>query len=114
MEAQHIRVVDLPGTPVRALALGIRLPAWLSNPLIKRAVGRGRGDKMPSFHIDLHSRTGKSEVDYLNGAVVRHAERLGMAAPVNRLLTDTLLALTQGSLSLDEYSHQPEKLLKKL
>jgi Ketopantoate reductase PanE/ApbA C terminal. len=71
MKAQGIDVVDLPKTPVRALAFATRLPLWLSKPLLGRAAGSGRGGKMPSFHIDLHSGRGKSEVDYLHGAVVR-------------------------------------------
>src|SRR5690349_7930583 len=54
MEAQGFKVVDLPGTPVRALAFATKLPLWLSKPLLSRAAGAGRGAKMPSFHIDLH------------------------------------------------------------
>jgi 2-dehydropantoate 2-reductase len=69
---------------------------------------------MPSFHIDLHSGRGKSEVDYLNGAVVRFGERYGISTPVNRLLNETLLALTEGKLPIDGYAKQPEKLLKEL
>src|SRR5215207_8501873 len=49
MEAQNIAVVDLPGTPVRALAYATKLPLWLSKPLLSRAAGAGRGGKMPSF-----------------------------------------------------------------
>ncbi len=112
MAAQGIRVVDLPGTPVRLLALAIRrLPAAISRPLLKRAIGGGRGAKMPSFYIDLHSGRGQSEVDYLNGAVVRFGERAGVATPTNRLLTQTLLSLTRGEIPLEEFAHQPEKLL---
>jgi len=111
MAAQGIRVVDLPGTPVRALTLAMRLPSFLTRPLLKKVVGGGRGGKMPSFHIDLHSGRGKSEVDYLNGAVARAGERLGVPTPVNRLLNDTLLALTHGSIPLAEFSRQPQKLL---
>jgi 2-dehydropantoate 2-reductase len=112
MSAQGIKVTDLPGTPVRALALGTRLPAFMSRPLMTKAIGGGRGGKMPSFHIDLHAGRGKSEVDYLNGAVVRAGERLGIPTPVNRILTDTLLALTRGEQSMEIYSHRPEKLLE--
>ncbi len=114
MEAQHIEVVDLPGTPVRALAFAVRLPLWLSKPLLARAAGGGRGGKMPSFHIDLHSGRGKSEVDYLHGAVVRAGKRTNVPTPVNQLLTETLLALTNGEIPLEEYAHQPKKLLAKL
>ncbi len=112
MRASKIRVADLPCTPVRLLALGVRLPPTLSRPLLSRAVGAGRGGKMPSFHIDLHSGRGRSEVDALNGAVVRHGEKTGILAPVNRLLTDTLLALTAKAIPLDSYARHPERLLE--
>jgi 2-dehydropantoate 2-reductase len=112
MAAQRYAVVDLPGTPVRLLALGSRLPPSLSRPLMERFAGKGRGGKMPSFHIDLHSGRGKSEVIYLNGAVVRTGAPLGVPAPVNQLLTDTLLNLTSGVLSMGTFRRQPEKLLE--
>jgi len=114
MKAQDIEVVDLPGTPVRALAFATELPLWLSKPLLSRAAGSGRGGKMPSFHIDLHSGRGKSEVDFLHGAVVRAGEKVGVPTPVNRLLTDTLLALINGEMTLEKYAHQPERLLAEL
>jgi len=114
MAAQNIQVVDLPGTPVRALAFATKLPLWLSKPLLARAAGAGRGGKMPSFHIDLHSGREKSEVDYLHGAVVRAGEKNNMPTPVNKLLTETLLALTNGEITLEKYARQPEKLLAEL
>jgi 2-dehydropantoate 2-reductase len=114
MQAQGIGVVDLPGTPVRALALATRLPLWLSKPFLSKAAGAGRGAKMPSFHIDLHAGRGKSEITYLHGAVVRAGEKFGVPTPVNRLLTETLLDLTAGKTPLDEFAGKPEKLLEKL
>lgn len=111
MRAQDIEVTDLPGTPVRALAFATRLPLWLSKPLLGRAAGSGRGAKMPSFHIDLHSGRGKSEVDFLHGAVVRAGEKAGVPTPVNKILTETLLGLTTGRLEPEDFSHQPQKLL---
>ena len=41
-------------------------------------------------------------------------EKTGVPTPVNRLLTETLLALTNGEMTLEKYAHQPEKLLAKL
>jgi 2-dehydropantoate 2-reductase len=112
MRRLNLSPVDLPGTPVRLLAFGVRsLPPNLSRPLLRRAVGRGRGGKMPSFHIDLHAGRGKSEVGYLNGAVYRYASRLGLPAPANAVLTETLLSLTRGELSLQAFARKPEKLL---
>ncbi len=114
MRALDIHVVDLPGAPVRALAFAIRLPAALSKPLLARAAGAGRGGKMPSFHIDLHSGRGKSEVDYLNGAVVRAGAERGVATPINAMLTEILMAMTAGKLDPKEYALQPDKLLAAL
>ena len=114
MEAQGLQVVDLPGTPVKALALATRLPLWLSKPFLARAAGAGRGGKMPSFHIDLHSGKGRSEVEYLHGAVVRAGRNLGIPTPVNQALTETLLALTNGEIPLEEFAGQPEKLLARV
>jgi len=111
MEAQGFEVVDLPGTPVRALAFATTLPLWLSKPLLGRAAGAGRGAKMPSFHIDLHSGRGKSEVEYLHGAVVRAGEKHNIPTPVNKVLTETLMALTNKEIPLGEFAHKPEKLV---
>ena len=101
------------GTPVRLLAFAVRyLPLAVSRPFLAKAVGGGRGAKMPSFHIDLHSGRGKSEVDYLNGAVVRAGAEAGIPTPVNQLLTDTLLQLTNNELPMAQFSRQPERLLQ--
>jgi 2-dehydropantoate 2-reductase len=112
MEAQDIEVVDLPGTPVRALAYATRLPLWLSKPFLARAASAGRGAKMPSFHIDLHSGRGRSEVQYLHGEVVRAGESCNIPTPVNKVLTETLMALTNQAIPLKEFAHRPEKLLE--
>lgn len=114
MEAQGLKVVDLPGTPVRALAFATRLPLWLSKPLLGRAAGAGRGAKMPSFHIDLHAGRGKSEVEYLHGEVVRAGKKCNVPTPVNKALTEILIALTNQEVPLEEFAHKPEKLLEKI
>jgi 2-dehydropantoate 2-reductase len=113
MRAQGLSPVDLPGTPVRALALAVEhLPRAAAQPILARAVGAGRGGKMPSFHIDLHGGRGQTEVRWLNGAVVAHGARLGVAAPVNRVLTDTLEAISAGRLDKEQFRQRPESLLR--
>ena len=114
MEAQGFEAVNLPGTPVRALAFATKMPLWLSKPLLGRAAGTGRGSKMPSFHIDLHSGRGKSEVEYLHGAVARAGEKCNVPTPVNKVLTEILVALTNKEIPLEEFAHKPEKLLSKV
>ncbi|MDP2778048.1 MAG: ketopantoate reductase C-terminal domain-containing protein, partial [Anaerolineales bacterium] len=106
--------VDLPGTPVKALAFATKLPLWLSKPFLSRAAGSGRGAKMPSFHIDLYSGRGQSEVEFLHGTVLREGKARGIPTPINGLLTDTLMALTKNEIPLEEFANQPEKLLEKL
>ncbi len=113
MRAMKIRATNLPGAPVRWLAILIQhLHPRLSQPLVKEALGRGRGNKMPSLHIDLHRGRGKSEVDDLNGAVVRFGERYGVATPTNRFLNDTLLALVRNEIPLSAFRGQPNKFLE--
>lgn len=115
MHAKGLHPVDLPGTPVPALALAVgRLPPIVARPLLRRAVASGRGGKMPSFYLDLYSGRGQSEVAYLNGAVARHAEQLGIPAPVNRRLSEILTALTDGETPLETFAGHPDKLLDQL
>ncbi len=112
MKAQGFLPVNLPKTPVKALVFAIEyLPLPISRLLIRRAAGRGRGMKMPSFHIDLYHGRGKSEVDYLNGAVVRFGNRFGVHTPVNAGLNSILLGLAEGKIPLSTYAHNPGKLL---
>ena len=113
MDAQSIQVCDLPGTPVRLLTWIIRsFPAAISRLLLIQSLGKGRGGKMPSFHIDLYGGRGTSEVDYLNGAVVRFGSQFRVATPVNQWLNQTLLAMTSGEMAKAEYARQPKKFIQ--
>jgi len=112
MKVLDISTIDLPGTPVRLLSFAVeKLPLKLANLFLKRAVGSGRGGKMPSFHIDLHSGRGKTEVEYLNGAVVRYGEKLQIPTPVNRTLTNVLIEITNKQIPVEQFSNQPNKFL---
>lgn len=113
MRALGCAPVDLPGMPVRALALGAEgLPGFVARPLLRRAVSTGRGGKMPSIHMDLHSRRGQTEVRWLNGAVARHGAARGIRTPVNQGLTETLEALSAGRLDKEAFRRRPEALLR--
>jgi 2-dehydropantoate 2-reductase len=112
MAAMGLQVVNLPGLPMRILDPAIRkLPDDLSMPLLAGLLGDRRGEKLPSFYLDLMSGKKVGEVEYLNGAVVRYGVRLGIPTPVNRLLTQTLTALINGEYPADRFDHQPGKLL---
>lgn len=94
MSAANIAPVDLERYPFGKLAPLIRYaPATLMRPILRKQIGGARGGKMPSLHIDLHGNKGKSEVRWLNGAVAERGQALGVATPVNAVLTETLLRL---------------------
>lgn len=112
MRAYGISVVDIPGVPVRLLTWAIEnLPGALARPIFSKAVGGGRGAKMPSFYLDLHSGSKENEVEYLNGAVVRYAAAKGLNVPVNAMYYETLIAMTNGELSKLAFDHDPVKLV---
>jgi 2-dehydropantoate 2-reductase len=111
MAAQDIHVVNLPGMPVQIMTLASHLPVFLAQPILMNAVGGGRGGKMPSFHIDLHAGRKQNEVEWLHGAVARFGGKLGVPTPVNRTLTETLMAMVRGEIPTTEFSHQPGKLI---
>ncbi|HLB46121.1 MAG TPA: ketopantoate reductase family protein [Anaerolineales bacterium] len=115
MDAKRLPVVALPRTPTRELNFALRwLPSRLYQPIIQRMVARGRGDKKPSFHQDLSAGKPRTEVNYLNGAVARHAEALGLHAPVNRALTEILEGVVAGKIAWDEYRGKPDRLVEEV
>jgi 2-dehydropantoate 2-reductase len=113
MHAQNLHPVDLPGTPVRLLALAAeRLPLRLAQPVLIRAVGGGRGGKPPSLLLDLQSGRGKSEVGWLNGAVDRFGARLGVKTPTNQFLSETLQRIAASGEDSKTYKRQPDVFLR--
>jgi 2-dehydropantoate 2-reductase len=115
MNRMHIHLVDLPGTPVKPLMIMLNsLPPGVSRRLIGAALAKGRGAKMPSFHIDLYSGKTTSEVTYLNGAVSRYASKVGVHSPVNNGLCQLLEQMASGSIAKEDFAGQPEKLADRL
>jgi len=109
MAAMGIRPQNLPHVPVAVLGRAIFMPYALTRPILGLIVGRGRGEKKPSFHYDIGR--GRSEVRWLNGAVVSSGRELGVPTPVNAALTDTLLSLVHGEVNPEMYLNRPDKLL---
>ncbi|NQS91066.1 MAG: 2-dehydropantoate 2-reductase, partial [Chloroflexi bacterium] len=110
-----IEPVNLPGVPVKLLAFIMKnIPGFLSQPILSKLIGSGRGEKMPSFHKDLYSGIGKSELDQLNGAVIRAGKKMNIPTPVNDFLVQTLNSLIRGKEKLDKYAHKPDLFLDEL
>jgi 2-dehydropantoate 2-reductase len=113
MRKQGIQPVNLPRYPAALLAHAMRfIPSRALNPLLRQRIAGGRGGKPPSLHIDLMRGRKQSEGALLYGAVVRAAEQVGVDAPVNRALWETLESIVTGKVAWDVYQRQPERLLK--
>jgi 2-dehydropantoate 2-reductase len=115
MKAAGHKVVDLPAVPATKLAFSVkRLPRALLKPGLSKLVADGRGDKMPSFHIDLTTGKGKSEVVYHNGAIAKAGKEHGVPTPVNAALTDILWKLTLEELDWREFNGRPQRLIEEV
>jgi 2-dehydropantoate 2-reductase len=83
-----LRLVALPGADVRLLDMATRMPAPIARRILARVVGGARGGKAPSLLLQAQSGGGgRSEVEWLNGAVARAATDLGGRAATNERLT---------------------------
>lgn len=110
MRALGLRPVALPGYPVPLLVRVMSTPPWVGQAVLRRALGRGRGDKMPSLWHDLERGRRQNEVAVLNGAVAREGAGLNVPVPVNQTLTEVLLALAEGRADRGTYRNEPERL----
>jgi 2-dehydropantoate 2-reductase len=87
-------------------------PKALIRPVLRSQIGGARGGKLPSLHIDLHSGKGRSEVGWLNGAVVRKGQEVGVKTPVNRALTEVLSALVANPAELGAWHSNHARLVQ--
>lgn len=104
-----LKPVNLPDVPVAWLCRALGLPASVLRPVLGRIVSSGRGDKLPSFNYDIGR--GRSEVEWLNGAIMRVGRELNQPTPANRVLTEVLLGLVHNETEPALYRDDPERLL---
>lgn len=84
-----IRFEKLQGLSHRGLRLFSALPLWLGQLLPRLMSARIGSTPNPGSTLQSIRRGQATEIDFLNGAVVRKAKDVGSAAPVN----ETLVAL---------------------
>ena len=112
MKANDIDTVDLPGVSTRRLATAVRrLPKSVVKPILTNIVGSGRGNKMPSFHIDLMSGREQNEVTYHNGAVADAGQVAGLPTPVNTALNDILTRIALKEIDYQLFNGWPKHLV---
>ncbi len=115
MDKKGLTVMDLPGSAARQLAFGIRwVPKFLLKPILTKIVAGGRGDKMPSFQIELALGSNRSEVIFHNGAIAEAGQAVSVPIPVNAALNSILMQITTGAVDWVEYDGQPQRLLEEI
>jgi 2-dehydropantoate 2-reductase len=112
MKAQKLKGVALPGVPTGRLIFSIKwLPDAVVQPALTNIIATGRGNKLPSFHLDLVSGKIENEVIYHNGAVAKTGESLDIATPVNTALNDILSKIARKEIPYEVYDGQPKRLV---
>jgi 2-dehydropantoate 2-reductase len=116
MNGLKLKIIDLPGAPTSRLVFGVRyLPQLFLKPILTQLLAQdGRGEKMPSFHMDLTAGKGKSEVVFHNGAIAKAGRQLNIPTPVNTALTDILLKLSREELNWRDFDGNPKRLLAEI
>jgi 2-dehydropantoate 2-reductase len=113
MGAQSIAPVDLPGSPVRLLAFGIRFaPLFILQRILQPMVGGGRGDKPPSLLVDMRGGKTQSEIDELNGAIVKAGKTSGAPTPVNAALVGIVHELLAGKADRAQWRRNIDRLVE--
>ncbi len=109
-----IRPVALPGYPVPLLVWWLtRFPATMTQEVFVRTFVQAYAGRSPSLRIEL-ARRRKSEIEFLNGAIVREGKRTGVPTPVNQALTQIIRGIVQGEISWHEYRGQTDRLIERV
>jgi len=108
-----VELVSLPGGATRSLVSRIcMLPAPLARQALRREIVANRVGRPAPLHADLRRDRGKSQVPFLNGAVVRAGGKLGVATPVNEALYRILHGLVRRSIDRDRYRGRIDRLVQ--
>jgi 2-dehydropantoate 2-reductase len=119
MKALGLRPLRLPRANVPWLARGTRLPDWLARPIGVRVVGGARGSKLPSLRLAMQSlgsgvATEPTEAEWMNGAIARAGEQLGVATPVNAGLAALVQDVAEHPDRREWFRDRPDRLLAEL
>ncbi len=96
VQAAGIRPASVLPLPIERMPFLLSLPNFLYRRIVARQKTTVDRHARSSMADDL-ARGRRTEVDHLNGAVVRLAERLGRKAPVNAKLVELIRAAEAGA-----------------
>jgi 2-dehydropantoate 2-reductase len=111
MRALGVATIDLPRYPVRALQRVCALPTPVSRAILGPRIAGARGEKPPSLLLDLRAGKHRTEVDALNGAVVRAASEAGIPAPINAVYARLVNDIAHIPQTWPKYRERPDALV---
>lgn len=85
MRACGVEPVDLPGYPVRRMARLCRLPVGVVRRALAKATA-GQTKTVSSMQQDVRKGRGSTEIDDINGRIVREGAAHGIPTPANEAL----------------------------
>lgn len=125
MHQLGLKPVGLPGAAVPWLARVVRLPTWLSRPILARIVGGARAGKLPSLRVHVRAVEAgappvtaiagePTEVRWMNGAVARFGVLTAVPTPVNSLLAELVDDVAADPERRAALRRNPDRLLAEL
>jgi len=96
--AKGIVLAKLSPLPPKLIPSMMRLPDWLFVRVSAKMLAIDPNARS-SMWEDLSSNK-ITEIDFLNGAIVREGERVGVDCPVNRAITDLVHQIERGEKSI--------------
>jgi ketopantoate reductase len=113
LRLQGVEIVNLPRAPARTLTrLVERLPRTFLPPILRQLGYGQRGSQtMSSLHTDIALGRKRTEVAWLNGAIVQATEGMRRVAPINHALALIVSDIASGRVAWEMYRHKPEALL---
>jgi 2-dehydropantoate 2-reductase len=98
-----LKIVNLPDYNVNLLKFIMNLPSPIAQFILKNKIVKSRGKKMPSLWQDLKIGKRFSEVEVLNGAVVKYGQRLSINTPANDFFYHTLKNIIEGKSNWEKF-----------
>lgn len=84
VRAAGIPLIDVPGAPMKLFSTMMRLPAFLCKAILRKNLGRADEENTMTSTLQSILRKQPTEIDYLNGELVRLGAKIGFPVPVNQ------------------------------
>lgn len=104
MKAMDLHQIDLPGYPVSSFKLlASGLPGWIVYQLMRKQLAGTQMKRWSPLRSGLEKGRKVSQVEYINGAVVKQGKKWKVPTPKNEFLFETLSAIATGRMPWSTY-----------